>query len=396
MNFNFLGDSRFSSKRFAAAILLTSGTLAWFFLIQFNIGNLFTNAAALLFYVFAAVSAIAASLISGKVDNRIFIFCWIALGVLSTVLLTLFPQRVFMPFLSSLLGLSLGLGLPSTMAFIADCTFIEERARISGITIFGTFGLAIFVMITTRILDFGLSTLILLFALVRSTSFLALVLDKFDEKNMRKEEVPRPDYKDFVSYIIPWMMFIFVSMLAWNLIPQDQYTSAVTVGQMFRFICIAVFGFISGFIADRFGRKPSIIIGLIVLGVSFAILGQGMSESNVIVYLTTSGVAWGSFFAMYLVIPGDLSISGSREKFYALITVLPMILLGSVPFIPGLADFTRYSSSFSQILSLILFLSIIPVLRAKETLPDIKMRERRLKDHVEKVGKLVSKSKKKE
>ena len=393
-----MGDSRVSSKRFAAAILLTSGTLAWYFLIQFNIGDIFTYDASFLFCVFAAVSAIAGSLISRKVGNRMFILSWIALGVLSTALLTLFPkQSVFMPFLGILLGFSLGLGLPRSMAFIADSTFIEERARVSGITISVTFGLAILVMITSRIFDFGIPTLILVFALVRSTSFLALVLDKFDGKNRGEEEslLPKPEYKDLVFYIIPWLMFIFVSMLAWNLIPQDQYTSAVTVGQMFRFICIAVFGFISGFIADRFGRKPSIIIGLIVLGVSFAILGQAMSELSVIIYLTASGVAWGSFFAMYLTVPGDLSISGSREKFFALITVLPILLIGGVSLIPGLADL-GYSSSFSQILSLILFLSIIPVLRAKETLPDIKMRERRLKDHVEKVGKLVSKSKKKE
>jgi hypothetical protein len=111
LNFSFWGDSRVSSKRFAAVILLTSGTLAWYFLIQFNVSDIFTDVASLLFSVFAAVSAIAGSLIGRKVGNRIFILSWIALGVLFTALLTLFPmQSVFMPFLSILLGLSLGLG----------------------------------------------------------------------------------------------------------------------------------------------------------------------------------------------------------------------------------------------------------------------------------------------
>ena len=159
-------------------------------------------------------------------------------------------------------------------------------------------------------------------------------------------------------------------------------------------MCIAIFGFVSGFFADRFGRKPAIIIGLIVLGVSFAFLGFTMTDQSVIIYLTTSGVAWGFFFAIYLAIPGDLSTPGSRERFYALINVLPLVLLGSVTFIPGLAEFTAYSSSFSQVLSLVLFLSIIPVLRTGETLPEAKIRERRLKEHVKKVGELVSESEK--
>jgi MFS family permease len=247
-----------------------------------------------------------------------------------------------------------------------------------------------------EIFGLGLEASILLFAIVRSTSFLALALDKFEVKNRVEEKIKcEPGYKDLFSYIIPWLMFILVGMLAWNLIPQESFTSAVEIGQILRFSCIAVFGFVSGFAADRFGRKPSVIVGLIVLGVSFFILGFGISELNVIIYLTTSGVAWGSFFAMYLTIPGDLSVCGSREKFYASIVVLPIILLGSVPYFPGLADITRYSSAFSQTLSLILFLSIIPVLLAKETLPEIKMRERRLKDHIKKVGKLASESRQK-
>jgi len=151
----------------------------------------------------------------------------------------------------------------------------------------------------------------------------------------------------------------------------------------------------SGFIADHFGRKLSITIGLILLGVSFEILGFAISNSTVLIYLTASGVAWGFFFAIYLTIPGDLSICGSREKFYSLIAVLPLILLTSVPFLPGLADLTQYSSSFSHILGLILFISIIPVIGANETLPKGKIRERKMKEYLNQVGKVISESEQK-
>jgi len=404
LNLGFLGDSRVSSKRHTAAALLTSGTLAWFFLVQYNVGDLFASHSSnifllyvnpVFFYGFAVISAIVGTFICRKVNNRVFLFFWIALGVLSTALLPQFRLTEYMPFLSVLLGLSLGLGLPSSMAFIADRTVVEERARVSGTTIAVTFGTVIIAVVIARILNFDLNISILLYALVRSISLLALALDKFDREEIIKESLrPQSDYKHLVYYIIPWLMFILVGMLAWNLIPLEQYGSAVGIGQAIRFVCIAIFGLVSGFFADRFGRKPAIIIGLIVLGVSFAFLGFTMTDLSVIIYLTASGVAWGFFFAIYLAIPGDLSTPGSRERFYALINVLPLVLLGSVTFIPGLAEFTAYSSSFSQVLSLVLFLSIIPVLRTGETLPEAKIRERRLKEHVKKVGELVSESEK--
>ena len=133
--------------------------------------------------------------------------------MLSTVLLILSQQTAFMPFLSVLLGFSLGIGLPTSMAFIADYSYIDERAQISGLTIFATFILAISAMIITEIFAVGLPTLILLFAIVRSTSFLGLVFNKFDVEDKVEKKLHKPSSKDFFFYIIPWMMFVLVGRL---------------------------------------------------------------------------------------------------------------------------------------------------------------------------------------
>ena len=338
--------SSFSPRRILPGSIVVSGTLAWFFLIQYTITDMFESFSsnpfleyvnAPIFYSSAIFSAMLGVFVSGKVEkrnaNRIFLFFWITLGVLSTILLIISQQTIFMPFLSILLGFSLGIGLPTSMASIADYSRVEERARVSGLTIFATFILAISAMIAVEVFAVGLPTLILLFAIVRSTSFLGLVLNKFDVKDKVREKLDKPSSKDFFFYMIPWMMFVLVGTLAWSLIP-NQFESAVSIGRILRFICIAVFGIVTGFIADRLGRKPAIIIGLIVFGISFTILGFSMSAPTVVIYLTASGVAWGSFFAMYLVIPGDLSATGSREKFYAFLTILPLILLGGIPYLP--------------------------------------------------------------
>jgi len=96
---------------------------------------------------------------------------------------------------------------------------------------------------------------------------------------------------------------------------------------------------------------------------------------------------------VFLAVPGDLSVFGSREKFYGLGYILPIAILFGLSAIPGdsiLVDFP--ASSFSQVLSLILFLSIIPVLRAKETLHESKIQERKMKEYIKRVGELIHES----
>jgi MFS family permease len=410
MNFKFFPENfKISSRKFAAATLLTSGTLAWFFLLAFvyltdifktlTFDNPFWSyytIGQMLFYGFAIFWAIVGSFVGARINRRKLLLPWISLGVFATVLLAAFQGTTFAAISSFLLGLSFGLGLPSSMAFIAECTVVEERARVSGVIILGTFVIAFISIFLARILSFGMLDTVLLLAIVRSISFVALALDKCErEPEKEKPRVPSTAYREFAFYLFPWVMFITAASITGNLIPQtSDYATAYSIGTILRYFCIAIFGLASGLAADRFGRKQPIVVGLIVLGVSFALLGLYFTPRSLLVYLTLSGVAWGSFFVVYLTIFGDLSVSGSREKFYGLGFILPLVVFFVMSAVPFYAIFSIFSaSSFSQIFSIILFLSIIPVLRAKETLPVQKIQEREMKEHVKKIGKLVKESK---
>jgi MFS family permease len=127
---------------------------------------------------------------------------------------------------------------------------------------------------------------------------------------------------------------------------------------------------------------------------SFALLGLATSPLSVLVYLTISGIAWGGFMVIYIAVLGDLAFSGSKEKFYALGMGIPLIIYMSLSAIPTAVGIIVPANVLSPVLSIILFLSVIPVLYASETLPETKMRERRLREHVRKVGKLVEESRK--
>ena len=96
---------------------------------------------------------------------------------------------------------------------------------------------------------------------------------------------------------------------------------------------------------------------------------------------------------MFLAIPGDLSGKGSREKFYGIGFILPLSILFALSIIPIPILRVFPASSFAQILSAILFLSVLPVYRAADTLTEGKIRERKMKDYIEKVGKAIQESK---
>jgi len=411
VNLRFLTkDLKVSRRNILASTLLISGTLSWFFLINGTIIDIFTsitpneplssnyfNLGQGLFYGFAILSAIIGSFIGKTISRRKLLLTWILLGTFSTLLLTFSQGIIFLIISSMLLGISLGWGLPISIAFLADCTVIEERARIAGIVILATFIFAFIILVVIRTLSLGLSDTLILFAFVRLISIFALIIgncDARDHKLIKAINLPKPAYKEFLFYLAPFVMFCIAAGLAFNLIPgTPEFESAVSLGNSIRFISIAVFGLVSGVVADRIGRKQPIIIGLIMLGVSFALLGFAMSWTSVVIYLATSGIAWGLFFVIFLAVPGDLSISGSREKFYAIGYILPLSILLGLSAIPGWAIFSG-NSSLAQLFSLFLFLSIIPILKAKETLSREKVHERQMKEHLEIIEKIVGENRK--
>jgi len=407
LSFRFLTeDIKISPKRFTAVTFITAGILSWLFLIVAYFDELFMsltgdpfwgNIGEPLFFGFAAFFAIIGSIISEKVDRRKFLWLWITMGILTTASLAIFQGIIFTLLSTVLLGISLGLGFPSCAALIADCTVVEERARVAGTIILETFIMVSLALIGISLLNFGLIGVILFLIVLRATSYLALGLD-FCAREKEKQKSWRFIFsnRDFVFYLFPWIMFNVASGLvafAFSALPlTPDYQWALTIGSPVRFLGTAIFGLASGVVADRFGRKQPIIIGLVLLGVGFAFLGLATSPLSVLIYQMFSGIAWGGLMAIYLAVLGDLAVAGSKEKFYALGTVTPLIIYMSLASIPELSGVSAPANFISPILSIILFLSVIPVLYASETLPESKMRERRFRKHIREVGKIVSES----
>ncbi len=397
---------RISSRSLIAVIAATSGTLSWFFMLEVYFASIYLTITNNQFWVFASEAiffgssvlfALVGGNLSDKINRKNFFAISIAVGVFASASMAIFQGIAFSLIISILLGLSLGFSFPISTAWLADRTIVEERARVCGIVVLGTFIIVSLAAGVVSFLGLGILGEVALITVLRATSFVAIALDDFRAEPKGAARWGSILFnKNFAFYLVPWIMFNLASGLvsfAWLGLPLSaDYDTIFRIAVPLRYGGAAIFGLISGFLADRVGRKQPIVIGLVFLGTSFAILGLATSPITVLVYLVVSGTAWGGFMVIYLAICGDLSSLGSREKFYALGMGIPLVIYMSISSLPTAFGLDLPASKISPILSTILFMSIIPVLLAVETLPESKIRERKLKEHIKEVGKIIQES----
>jgi len=150
---------------------------------------------------------------------------------------------------------------------------------------------------------------------------------------------------------------------------------------------------IGGLLADRIGRKRIVIYGFVSLGLAFAIIGIAPQISLacaffVLINAISAGLLWVMFIPT---IWGDLSPKGYSEKYYA---------IGNMPFFVTWGVLQLISTQYLMLIpaytvfsfaSFFLFLAVLPLMYAPETLPEKKIRERELKQYVEKAKKIKEK-----
>ena len=399
-------DITISFRRFIALALLLSNTIIWFYVFhEYLLDALLKNSGLNFFYVglgkmffysSAVFSGIIGSLITERVERRRFLGFWIAFGFLTMISLTIFRGLEFSLVSSIMLGVSFGLGLPTCQAFLAESTTFEESGRVAAVLIFEALALLVLILLFAK--ELGIMGLTLICVVLVGTSFLALFFDRCPrERGPIKPWRSVLTSRAFASYAVPWLIFQLANGISLFVRIPDPLKSLATYGQALQFIAALFAALISGFLADYIGRKQPILIGLIMLGASYAFFGLTLTTISYLVYLTVEGFAWGLIVVSYMqVVLGDLSSgSGSKERFYALGGILiPLFTYAIFSVAQDWSKFTIPANQLSTVLSIAILASVIPVIRAPETLSEAKVRTRKMKEHVEKVGKLVEESRK--
>lgn len=399
-----------SWKKLLAVILLFSSSFAWFFIFYYyfdilipgtSVDPFWHNLGVVLFLFSIVISAMIGSAIAPKFNRRKFLLIWIVTGIITTLCILFLRTEELFPIIGILNGISFGFGFPSCQAFLADSTIPEERGRVAGLAVFVSFVLVVLFLLFGSSLKLDWIGLLFMFIIIKSIGFLSFLIDPIDIiKSKGKPWMSILRSRDFNYYIIAYILFCIAAglvSLLWIAVPETpDYEYANNLANYIRYIGLGLFALLSGLLADRIGRKKPVIIGLIMLGVAYALIGLLTTSTTYFINLLLSGFAWGIIMVVYLVIPADLSSPGIRERYYAIGWVFPIALYTGINGSARLLGYVPKIDVFSAILSFILFASILPILYAGETLSESKIRERKYRDYTEKVGKMVQKTKKEE
>jgi MFS family permease len=281
--------------------------------------------------------------------------------------------------------------MPSCLSYFAESISIEHRGKAGGITLFASFFSMALMLVPLSTLDFVFSAAILVMWRAWSLPLVFLISERSPlEKGFKSRSMSSVLHnKAFLLYFAAWLMFSFVNSI------EGVVVGLTAEFQFFiRIIEPAIASFsalIAGILSDWMGRRRVLISGFVSLGIAYATIGF-LSQLWIawLFYFIIDGIAIGALWVLFvLVLWGDLAQNGS-EKFYAIgqtpFFLTEIIVLLSAPYLSSIPA----TSSFS-LAAFFLFLAVLPLLYAQETLPEKSIRERELKIYVGQAKKIKEK-----
>lgn len=343
----------------------------------------------------AAVSALSSAKIAHWFERR-FLFLNVCLFVgflssLAPIFVNMTPVNLRL--ISVFYGVSFGLSMPLCMEYFEEATTIENRGRLGGILFFIT-AIIVFILSILGLGNFFAEVLIS--ALWRGSALITLFFMKPVEKTKNRNT---PSFisilkdRHFLLYITPWWMFCLINYTTIPITNNFFGDSFVRFSSVIESVVVSAFAIVAGYFADTFGRKRVAMLGFAILGLGYAILGIYPNHIfSWYLYTIFDGVAWGTFSVVFLIVLwGDIAKDLSSGKYYA---------IGGLPFL--LSNFIRITISsyiietvsvytIFSLASFFLFLAVVPLMYAPETLPEKTIRERELRSYVERAKRIREK-----
>jgi MFS family permease len=386
-------------KKNSVSIILICNAFVWYFSVLSSLESTSPSTLVLSVHFSALIlSALAGASLARQMERSRFLILWMTLGTIASLMLSGLrsPSEMISCLVSLCLGLSFGFGMPACMSYFTDNVPIESRGRVSGFALFASgIGIVAFGFVVGS--ENFLTGLIL--GVWRLLSLLVFLCAR-DYRRVERKEIMH-SYKQvlsrhsFVLYFVPWVMFSLVNYLLpitpFSGVETSDFVTAQTVQAVF----MGGAAVLGGFLVDSMGRKPIAIAGFSMLGMGAAVLGF-LGNTGLAIYFNAmvDGVAFGFLLLLFVMtLWGDLSQSSSSDKYYAA-GVMPFFAskLLQLTIGPILFDITsETAAALFSFTAFFLFLAVLPLFFAPETLPEKVKKERELKFYIEKAQKVAQK-----
>jgi MFS family permease len=388
----------------APSILLVFNTFVWYTL-TYAVFSAILNGLHLpeteklelyiIYYVGAAASAILGSKFFPRARTK-FLDLWPFTGAIMTLLLTTVPSVGMLAnaLIAFFLGVSIGVGLPSCLGYFADSTSVNNRGFVGGIIWSAVgFSVLIFAFLIGTLGQWEIIVTLTIWRLFGGVGFLVL-----NRKHRESPAQKSPSYlelirkREILLYLFPWIMFSLINFAEAPILERVFGVEFFAFVQLVEFALIGIFAIVGGVIADVTGRKRVVITGFVMLGIEYATMSVfSISPVTWYLFLIFDGITWGLFASVFfMALWGDLGENYEKEKYYTL-GGLPYLLSGFLTIVvKPYIEFMGTVASFS-LASFFLFLAVLPLMYAPETLPEKKIKERELRNYLEKAKKTKEK-----
>lgn len=386
-----------TQRGFLAVFLTIVNAFSWYFpLHAFFTSTLEGHPLVLEIYGVYYVGVIAFAIIGTVIVHKVLsrknlLIIWMLIGVVASLLLapieSMQNQETYLFITAFTLGVSLGLGFPSCLAYFAEYGRAENRGKLGGITYcISSAGIFAMAMLTVLMPSFEALVIFAVWRIVGLILFsTTTTIHKASEDRREVGYLQIVRERLFILYFIPWLMFCLVNFLEGPVLRNFFGAAFFSLIPIMEFGIGGIVALIGGIFADIVGRKRIIIFGYVMLGVGYAILGLFPDEIlSWYLYITVDGIAWGIFqLFFFLLIWGEIAENRIKDKFY-LIGVMPFLASTYIelliePYAKAISVFASFSLA-----SFFLFVAVLPLIYAPETLPEKTMKSRELKSYTEK------------
>jgi len=363
---------------FLAMLVQYSVLLSVVTIFAFSISNrhsdivMWSNAA----FSLSATLSIFVFFFMGKPDMYSYsIYRWSLISPIIMISL-MFASKLWFLIAACLLGGLHGIFLSIFSMSIGELTTTRERGRVGGFIGFASILIMSFLTVVSSV--FGFAGSVVLCSILSVCPFLVTRLSTMSPVKLKAEKafsfkVNRWIERDYFLYLMPWLIYNLVNAILGRYgttLVIDRLQTPIVAMILFSDVTSCMGALVGGFVADMYGRKKALGIGLTSYGISTALSGliflERQNDLLVFVLSALNGLSWGIFLVLYfLVVWQDLSNIHNSFFYCAGIGFYPLSM-GLAQFLPPNMQFSLVNLSlFSCVL---IFSSNAFLVAAKELL----------------------------